>query len=179
MSLPRQPQPAKLIISALMRRKDLLEEVAEMMSAELGPIDMVSSWLPFDKTDYYRSEMGGPLFRRLVGFRELINQERLVSIKHFTNQVETHHSEEGRRTVNLDPGYLLAERFVLATGKNYTHRILLGEGIYADLTLVYQDGAYRPLDWTYPDYAGEDIRAFLDSARTRYLFQVRKGREGE
>jgi hypothetical protein len=179
MSLPRQPQPAKLIISAFMRRTELLRGVAELMSAEFGPIDMVSPWLPFDKTDYYRSEMGGPLFRRLVAFRGLVDQEGLASFKHFTNQIEARYSREGHRTVNLDPGYLLAERFVLATGKNYTHRILLGEGIYADLTLVYRDGAYRALEWTYPDYAGEDIRAFLDSARVRYLFEMRKTREGQ
>ena len=70
--------------------------------------------------------------------------------------------------MNLDPGYLLYERFVLATGKNFSHRIYIGRGIYADLTLVYQKGAYRSLPWTYPDYAADTMRAFLTTVREHY-----------
>jgi hypothetical protein len=87
--------------------------------------------------------------------------------------MEQARSAGGRRTANIDPGYLLLERLVLATGKNYSHRIYIGRGIYADLTLIYRDGAYRALPWTYPDYAGEPLRRFLTAVRRKYAFDIR------
>lgn len=179
MSKPRRPPPAKLVIGCFTKEKDILGDVAARLSGSFGPPDAISRWLPFEHTDYYNSEMGSPLFRRLMAFRELIRQEVLADIKLFTNELEGKFSVHGARLVNIDPGYLLAERLVLGTGKNYTHRIYLKEGIYADLTLIYQKGRFRPLDWTYPDFAGEEIGGFLGSVRSRYLYQVRQLGESE
>jgi len=173
MSKPRSPEPARLVISCFTRDKEVLVDVARKLSEAFGSLDIVSPWLPFEHTDYYAPEMGSPLFRRFMTFRELIQQDALADIKLFTNDLESQYSTQGKRLVNIDPGYLLAERFVLATGKNYTHRIYLREGIYADLTLIYQKGLFRPMDWTYPDYAGEPIIRFLRCVRERYLYQVR------
>ena len=177
MSIPQVPRPAKLIIGVFMHDTDLLADVVHTLSEAFGPVDMLSSWLPFDQTDYYTAELGTPLSRRLIGFQELIGQDGLVEVKLFTNQIEARLSEGGKRRVNIDPGYLLAERFVLATGKNYTHRIFLGKGIYADLTLIYREGRFHSLEWTYPDYAEDEIQAFLKSARDRYLFNLREHRD--
>jgi hypothetical protein len=174
MSTPRESRPAKLVIGCLTRNKDIVGGVALKLSEAFGPPDVISSWLPFEHTDYYAPEMGAPLFRRLIAFSELIRQDGLDDIKLFTNELESQFSRQGRRVVNIDPGYLLAERFVLATGKNYTHRIYLRKGVYADLTLIYRKGRFRPLDWTYPDYAGDTIINFLISVRKRYLYQVRQ-----
>jgi hypothetical protein len=97
----------------------------------------------------------------------------LAQIKVQTNLLETEQSAGGNRLVNIDPGYLLAERLVLASGKNYAHRIYLSSGIYADLTLVYRDRDYRPLAWTYPDYAEPKVRNWLRWLREKYLLQLR------
>jgi len=102
-----------------------------------------------------------------------MEQEALADVKLFTNGLEDRFATEDKRLVNIDPGYLLSERFVLATGKNYTHRIYLRAGIYADLTLIYHNGGFHALDWTYPDYAGEAIIRFLKSVRDRYMYQLR------
>jgi hypothetical protein len=174
MSKPGRPLPAKLVIGCFTKDKDILADVAARLSESFGPPDAISRWLPFEQTDYYNPEMGSPLFRRLMAFRELIRQDALADIKLFTNELEGRFSMHGARLVNIDPGYLLAERFVLATGKNYTHRIYLREGIYADLTLIYRKGRFRPLNWTYPDFAGEEIGGFLGSVRSRYLYQVKQ-----
>jgi len=173
MSIPQPPVAAKLIISLFMREKALFNEAASLLSATLGPVDVVSAWLPFDETDYYFSEMGCPLYRRFIAFRTLIEQEALADMKIFTNELEQQFSKQGKRAINMDPGYLLAERFVLATGKNFTHRIYLKKGIYADLTLIFQKGRFRPLAWTYPDYAGEAIVDFLHCVRNRYLYELK------
>jgi hypothetical protein len=101
-------------------------------------------------------------------------QEGLPDVKLMTNGLEDEFATDGKRLVNIDPGYLLAERFVLATGKNYTHRMYLRAGIYGDLTLVYQKGGFQGLDWTYPDYAGEEIIRFLQCVRDRYLYQMKE-----
>jgi hypothetical protein len=173
MSKPKSPAPAKLVIGCFTSDKAILEDVAPKLSQSFGPPDVISGWLPFEHTDYYASEMGSPLFRRLMAFRELIQPDTLVDIKLFTNDLEGQFSTHGKRLVNIDPGYLLAERFVLATGKNYSHRIYLRAGIYADLTLIYRKSRFHSLDWTYPDYAGDAIRAFLETVRLRYLYQVK------
>jgi len=173
MSKPTRPAPAKLVIGCFTRDKDILGEAARKLSASFGPPDVISRWLPFEHTDYYNSEMGSPLFRRLLAFRDLIQQDALADVKLFTNDLEGRFLIRGKRLVNIDPGYLLAERLVLATGKNYVHRIYLRAGIYADLTLIYQKGRFHPLDWTYPDYAGDAIGAFLETVRERYLYQVK------
>ncbi len=173
MSIPGSPQPAKLVISLLTGDKSLLPLVAKALAREFGRPDGVSAWLDFDFTRYYAAEMGEPLFRRMFSFARLIEQDQLPAIKHRTNRLEARYAVRGKRRINLDPGYLLLERWVLATGKNYAHRIYIGQGIYADLTLIYEKGAFRPLAWTYPDYASQPVLAFLQRTRKRFNEQLR------
>lgn len=175
MSRPQPPQRAKLVIGLLMRRRRLLAAVAGDLSQCFGAIDLISPWFEFNYTDYYESEMGSPLYRRLLVFRELIQQDDLADVKRQTNAIEDRHARGGRRSVNIDPGYLLRERFVLATGKNFSHRIYIGQGMFADLTLIYESGGYRPLEWTYPDYADTVMRAYLGLVRRKLVEDLKRG----
>ena len=172
MSLPQVPKPAKLIISLLLKQKQLILSITERLAEIFGPMDMVSPWFPFDFTSYYEPEMGKPLFRRIIVFRELIQQDALSGIKGMTNAIEQRYSKDSKRCINIDPGYLVHARFVLATGKDYSHRIYIGDGIYADLTLVYREGDFRPLPWTYPDYASQQMRAYLIRVRRKYSIDL-------
>jgi hypothetical protein len=176
MSQPLPPKPAKLVIGFFLKEKGLGIHVVKALVDKFGTIDVASSWFPFDFTHYYNEEMGTPLFRRLVAFNQLIHQVSLADIKVFTNDLEHEHSSNGKRSVNIDPGYLLHERFVLATGKNYSHRIYIGKGIYADLTLIYAKGGFKPLPWTYPDYASEIIITFLEQVRKKYTIDLKDAR---
>jgi hypothetical protein len=173
MSLPQAPKPAKLVIGLIMQDRALFEPLAVELSAGYGPVDIVSSWMPFDYTTYYEPEMGTPLYRRLLAYKNLIDQDNLAEIKLTTNRLEQTVLQNGRRRVNIDPGYLLYERFVLASGKNFTHRIYIGSGIYADLTLIYQRGGFEKLPWTYPDYADEPMLAFLTQVRNKYALDLK------
>jgi hypothetical protein len=175
MSNPQEPSPAKLVIGLFMREKNNLEEIALELSAKFGRIDLISAWMPFDYTTYYEQEMGRPLFRRVFAFEEFIQQSALATIKIATNAIEQIYSHTGRRSVNIDPGYLLQERFVLASGKNFSHRIYIGRGIYADLTLVYSKGGFQKLPWTYPDYADKPMLGFLGQVRGKYVLQLKRG----
>jgi len=174
MSKPQEPKPAKLVIGLFMKDRALFEPLAVELASEFGSLDMVSPWMPFDYTTYYEQEMGTPLLRRLLAFKTLIEQLDLASVKLTTNQLEDQYTRNGRRRVNIDPGYLSYERFVLASGKNFVHRIYIGQKIYADLTLIYQQGAYQKLPWTYPDYADRPITSFLTRARARYAVDLKE-----
>ena len=174
MSRPQPPKPAKLVIGFFLKEKGFGIHVVKALADKYGAVDMASSWLPFNFTIYYNDEMGTPLFRRLVAFKQLIHQVSLADIKLFTNDLEHEHSINGKRVVNIDPGYLLHERFVLATGKNFSHRIHIGKGIYADLTLMYTKGGFEPLPWTYPDYADQPIRRFLERVRNKYAVDLKR-----
>jgi hypothetical protein len=168
MSKPQEPKPAKLVIGLFMQDRALFEPLAAELASEFGCLDMVSPWMPFNYTTYYQQEMGTPLFRRLLAFKPLIEQLQLAAVKLTTNRLEDQYTRSGRRRVNIDPGYLLYERFVLASGKNFSHRIYIGHRIYADLTLIYQGGAFEKLPWTYPDYADRPILSFLERVRDKY-----------
>jgi len=168
MSKPQEPKPAKLVIGLFMKDRALFEPLAAELASEFGSLDLVSPWMPFDYTTYYQQEMGTPLFRRLLAFKSLIEQLQLAAVKLSTNRLEDRYTRGGRRRVNIDPGYLLYERFVLASGKNFSHRIYIGHRIYADLTLIYQRGAFEKLPWTYPDYADRPILSFLEQVRQKY-----------
>jgi hypothetical protein len=117
--------------------------------------------------------MGSPLYRRLLVFKKLVSQDALVEIKLLTNGLEKINCRDQKRRVNIDPGYLSHERFVLATGKNFTHRLYLMKGIFADLTLIYTKGNFQALPWTYPDYKDPKMLTFLETVRKKYVVDLR------
>jgi len=174
MSLPKAPKPAKLVIGLFMKEKLLLDKIATELIDLFGSIDTVSSWFSFDYTNYYEPEMNAPLFRRILTFKELVRQSALAEIKILTNEIESNYSRGKKRRVNIDPGYMLKERFVLATGKNFSHRIYIGKKIYADLALIYTKGDFKKLPWTYPDYSDQKMLSFLRQVRKKYITDLEK-----
>jgi len=168
------PKPVKLIVSLITSDDALGRQVKDLLEERYGTVDFVSGMLPFDFTDYYAPEMGPGLSRRIITFNRLIPREWLLEIKLDTNAIEERFSIEGKRRINIDPGYISAEHVILATTKGSAHRPYLGHGIYADLTLIFAKGAFQPLGWTYPDYASEEIRGQFKQVRQRYLQQLRE-----
>jgi len=118
--------------------------------------------------------MGGALLRRFVSFERLIRPDELPAVKLCTNGLEEEFREGGARRVNIDPGYVARQHFILATGKGFSHRPYLGRGIYADLTLEYRKETYRPFEWTYPDYRAERTIRMLNGLRRRYRMQLKQ-----
>jgi len=177
-STPREARKVKLISSLFSCEEDLIEKVIKQMEGSFGPVDWVSEKLTFDRTRYYAKEMGWPLWRRFISFSHLIMPDSIVDIKLVTNTIENGHLVDKRRKINIDPGYISLERLILASGKNYIHRIYLREGIYADLTLVFHAGTFKPLPWTYPDYADEKLIGYFNVIRNGYLQHLRKEERG-
>ena len=173
MSVPQTPKPAKLVIGIITTELKIAENLVIELASQYGQIDLVSPWMNFNYTTYYEPEMGSPLFRRVFAFKPLISQSDLSKVKLTTNRMEHDYSREGRRRVNIDPGYMLRERFVLASGKNFSHRVYIGSGIYADLTLIYQKGSFQKLPWTYPDYGDDRMLNFLEQVRNKYILDAK------
>jgi hypothetical protein len=173
MSRPQEPMPAKLIVGLLF--SDFGVQLRALLALEglFGPMDFLSEPIPFHYTTYYDEEMGGGIFRQWGSFVRLVQPGSLTDVKLLTNRAEIELSSENKRRVNIDPGILSKERLVLATGKNFTHRIYLRDGIYADLTLIYQKGAFQPLPWTFPDYREARLLHYLAVLRLKLVFQLR------
>ena len=174
MSRPVEPVSVQLLTSLFSPEKELIGRAGHELSEIYGPVDWVGPEMFFDRTTYYAREMGWPLHRRILAFKNLIRPESLVDVKLGTNRMEQRYIEDGRRRINIDPGYICPERLILATGKNYTHRIYLSKGIYADLTLIFHKGSFRPLAWTYRDYADPDMIAHFNELRRRYMEALRE-----
>ena len=177
MSRPREPRPAKLLVSCLTAEPDRLwPEVLAALEDLFGPAELVYPALPFDHTAYYNDELGTPIVRRLAAFARPYPLDGLVAAKLATNALEDRLARaDGSRRVNLDPGLVTCERLVLATGKNFTHRVYLAQGIFADLTLVFQGGSWQILPWTFPDYAAPEMLAILTDIRARCRRDLREG----
>ena len=180
MSKPKSPQPVKLVVSIITGNIDHFENVCEKLVKKFNEIDYTSEPLIFDFTDYYEKELGKDLIRHIVSFKKLINPGMLPQIKLFTNDIEDQFLKEGgNRSVNVDPGYIALCHFVLASCKNFTHRPYLGDGVYADLTLVFRKKTFHALEWTFPDYASDGLINILNGIRADYYKLLREMGETE
>jgi hypothetical protein len=170
MADPRPPLPVLLVVAAFSRHGELLQAARRRLEEFYGPVALESRPYVFDQTRYYEKSMGADLLKQLWAFAELVAADRLPEIKRATNSLERDlgggYAEA--RPVNLDPGYLALGKFVLATTKDQAHRLYLRDGIFAEVTLHYQGGAYRPWPWTYADYRLTEVAAFLGEAREFY-----------
>ncbi len=163
----------KLVIACLASRDDLRDALRALLTEHYGAVDYESAAMPFTFTHYYDAEMGTPIRRFFVAFHDLQSPELLPSIKAETNTIEDRFREKGQRRLNLDPGFLSLSRFMLATTKDGSHRIPLQNGIFAEVTLLYEHGGFQPLDWTYPDYRTKSYHQILSEIRDLYKRQLK------
>lgn len=173
MSTLYQPQKAQFFISCLFCNSEALSVAHLTLQEVFENVQPFGEVMPFDKTVYYNEEMGHPIYRQIFSLSPLLSPEALVGIKLTTNSLERRWAFQGKRKFNLDPGYLDAAKLLLATGKNFAHRIYLEAGVFADLTLVYQRGEFQKLPWTYPDYASTEMRQLFKQLRQDYMMKLR------
>ena len=172
----RNFNPVKLFVGVLVSNENLIAGVETELSATFGAVDYRSPVIPFTFTDYYRNETGDDILRVLLSFERLIEADRLPEIKHFTNELEKRFAAADTavpRPVNLDPGYLEHAKVILASTKNFYHRMYLGKGIFGEVTMHFRNGAYEFFPWTYPDYQSKDYQKFFLDMRAIYRPQLR------
>ena len=174
------PKPVKLIIGILAADRQCLHAAIEALTDKFGSADFVSDVWLFDKTDYYKDQTGPHILRQFVSIEKLTDPGKLAKIKHKTNKLEQKLAARLGlplpRPVNLDPGIIEPSKLILATTKNYSHRIYIGKEMYAEVTLIFDKGHWRALGHTYPDYRQKCYFDFFLKVRTRLLEQLKSKR---
>ena len=162
--------PATALIAGITFSEEVwLHQVLDVLREEFGALEMESPVFDFSMTDYYTKEMGKNLRKQFFCFKHPLELEMLPEIKLRTNEIELRFAQgesgNAARRVNIDPGYVTLSKLVLATTKDYSHRIYIGKGIYAETTLRFLGGTFTPLDITYPDYQTPLAITFFNEVR--------------
>ena len=168
--------PVKLICGIISSKEHYFKTAEHKLREMFGVFDLESPFFEFTYTDYYESQMGKELKRKFLSFEQLIRPEKLSEIKVKTNSLEIGLKEELKvnlRAVNLDPGFLSPSAIVMATVKDFAHRIPLQNGIYAHLELQFTKTGTKTLEWTYPDFRSKKYHEFFLVVRKIYLAQLR------
>jgi hypothetical protein len=173
----RNPQPVKLIIGILAANETALAAAVKAISKSFGVIDLASDVWPFTQTDYYKEELGPNALRQFVSLEKLIDPGKLAQIKHDTNSLEQQLAGSLKlslpRPVNLDPGFIEPSKLILASTKNFSHRIYIGNKMFAEVTLMYEKGHWRHFEYTFPDYRQSCYQDFLSKVRNRLVEQLK------
>ncbi len=163
----------KLIIGFIFKEDKILYKAQSFLTRRFGAIDYESKTIAFTYSNYYKSELGSGLKRKFISFKKLILPQNLPRIKITANIIEKKLSKAGMRSVNIDPGYIDMAKLILASTKDYKHRIYLNNGVYAEITLFYQKETFRPWEWTYPDYKSADYIEIFNRIREAYAEQIK------
>ncbi len=165
----KSPFPGRLIVSAIYSSIDAMHSAVLDIEKKFGHVEIETDEMEFLHTTYYREEMGDNLRRKFFAFENPVERGHLAEIKIWTNKLEEKYGEKTGgfvfRRVNLDPGILTLANLTLATTKDYAHRVYLRDGIFGEITLIFQKKKFIPLPWTYPDYAEPEIVEFLSRVR--------------
>jgi hypothetical protein len=174
----QEPKPVKLIVGILASDERCLAAARDAVLAAFGRADFVSEAWPFTQTDYYTDELGPQVLRQFVSIEELVQPGDLAEIKHRTNAIEQQLAAALAtpypRPVNLDPGVIEPSKLILASTKNFAHRIYIGRKMYAEVTLVFDKGQWRVLPYTFPDYYRPEYHEFFSTVRSRLVQQLRQ-----
>jgi len=171
-----RPPKVKLVFGFISKDEELFSQTERILAKKFGPIDYSSKILPFNLTDYYNEELGENLKRKFISFQILIKPELLPEIRIFTNKIEKKFSLLNKRKINIDPGYISGGKLILATTKDFCHRIYLKKGIFAEATLFYKNHSFNSLQWTYPDYKTKAYIEIFNHLYKIYLEQLRPGK---
>jgi hypothetical protein len=176
MEIVQSPSFVKLFVAVLYKDVQWLNHARDQFITLWGTIDYEGMDHVFDVTDYYESEMGTLLLRRLVSFEKLVDPMIIVDMKIACNAIENRLAENGKRRINCDAGYLDHNKVLLASAKEAGQKVYLGKGIYADLAGRYKAGKYQPFEWSFPDFKDGRYEKELLEIRAKYLTQVRKNK---
>ena len=147
---------------------ELLTKVIKGFENRLGPVlGKGPVFHSSDFTKYYEKEFGSDIKKQFFVFQKPCVLDDFHKIKIRSNELELSLGDREKqiRAVNIDPGYLSPSKLVLFSTKNFSHRNYIGNGIYAEITMLFMHGNFKKLGWTYPDYYWENNLRFLRKMR--------------
>lgn len=165
MSVLGEPTQVKFFFSTLYNHKKLLKDevLSFFKDKDLVLKEFTPSFNPLFQ--YYSREMGEDLHRIVLYTESTYKRELLVDYKLWATRVEQENSIDNKRLVNIDVGYIAKEQVLLATGKPYSHRIYLNNGVYAELVYFFKEKSFQIVPWTYPDYQNPEKIEFFNKIR--------------
>ena len=169
--------PGKVLIGVLFQKDEIYQQFLRHLETIEVEIELESEIYKFDSTDYYQEEMGSGLYRSFLSLKGLYPVEQSVSLKNETNSWENEWKEAGKRTLNLDPGYLDLHKVVLLSGKEGPQKIYLGSGIWSDLNLIRKAGRFEALPWTFPDLRESRYHSFFERVRENLKLDLKSIRK--
>jgi hypothetical protein len=179
MGTPHEPDPARLFVAVMCGPAFDAAPVAAELLQRFGPVQVSCGPLAFGFTEYYESEMGSGLLKCYQLYARPFDRGLLADVKVVTNAIESRYVRDGKRAVNIDPGYLCRDKLVLASTKDFYHRLYLGQGMFGEVTLHFSKGAWREFAWTYPDYQQPEVLGILTTARAALAGEARRRRAGD
>ncbi len=173
--VPKNIQLVKFISGLILSKSIKLEDSLPAIEKVFGQIDFKSEPIDFcSYSTYYNPEMGDGLVRYIISFKELGDRTRLPDIKHKSISLEQDFKNNGKRSMNMDPGYMTLGQLFLASTKDNFCRIYIRDNIYEEVTLYYKAGCYQAFPWTYRDYASKPYHDILLKIRSIYKTQLRQ-----
>ncbi len=164
MGVQRFREEAVLFVGCLFSSQEIYDAALSVLKKDYGNILLETPSLPWTHSDYYAKEIGKPLDRKFIFFDTVIDTSVLPDAKLKIMDIEKDFSKDGKRQINLDPGYLSLAKVVLASRKNYSHRIRVGKLVFAELELIFKERAFHPLPHTYTDYKDRgNIKIFMNA----------------
>jgi hypothetical protein len=173
MSEIKKTPVVKLFIGLIFKEELIYNKTRLLLEKQFGKVDFESQAIDFSHTNYYENEIGTNLKKKFISFKKLIPADNLAQIKIITNKIEKKFSKNNKRLINIDPGYISLPKVVLASAKDFSHRIYLKKGIFAEITLLYQNNTFRHLEWTFPDFRTEVYFKILNQIREIFQKQLK------
>ena len=172
-------EPVKLVAAVLYSSESELKTAYCLLESTFSKIDFQGESFSFEESDYYQSEMGKGLFRKMISFEELVSPDFLADAKHLTHFLENELANDGFRKINIDIGYLDLFKFVLASFKSRSNKIYLGKNIWADMILYFESATYQPFIWSFPDFKSGKYNKDLIAIRNRFKPQLKSWLKNE
>ncbi|MFH1728041.1 MAG: DUF4416 family protein [Pseudomonadota bacterium] len=176
MSHPYNPDPVKLFAGIIYKDKEKFEKCICLLKEKFTNIQKISPLFEFDQTSYYEKEMGASLKRSFIIFEGLFDNLKVIDLKYLSYEIEQSFSKEEKRSINIDPGYITLHNLVLSTFKGFAHRVLLGNRVWVETTLIYRHNSFDTLEWTYPDYKYKKTIDFFKEVRNDYYIELKKNK---
>lgn len=179
MGEPILQQRVTPLVALLAADTAFFDAVQKPLEELLGPVELRSPLFPFNPTDYYTPTMGANLKRCFFSFHNFADPAAMPDWKLATNALEEKLAPllapggTPPRPINIDPGYVTGAKLVLATTKDFAHRIYLRDGIFAEITMAFRRGVWLSHQFTFPDFKSGIYDKFLRRVRDNHLRKSR------
>lgn len=170
MARVQTPPPGRLIVSVIYNSIDGLADCLKLHEKQFGRVQFETIEIECSANRYHE-EMGQQLSRRFFSFEKMVDRESLPDIKATCHKIERQLGDQVDdytfRTVNVDPGILTPTNLIMSSHREQGHRVYLGKGVFAEVTLIWARGRFTQLPWTNADFCDEEaIRLFTDCRQT-------------